>query len=193
MRAFDAEGVSEQIFALLYRAIALPVSQGANLIFCWGGHAIQNKEFDYAQKVGRQLGLRRYNICTGCGTRAMYTPLLGALIAHRLQQPDTVRFVGVTESAIICTETPNPLINGLVVMPDIEKRLETFVRLAHGIVIFPGGFGTAEELLYLIGLLLHSRNQSQILTIILTGPVSSASDFQALDSFIVQVLGERCR
>lgn len=123
----------------------------------------------------------------------MYTPLLGALIAHRLQQPDTVRFVGVTESAIICTETPNPLINGLVVMPDIEKRLETFVRLAHGIVIFPGGFGTAEELLYLIGLLLHSRNQSQILTIILTGPVSSASDFQALDSFIVQVLGERCR
>ncbi len=29
-------------------------------------------------------------------------------------------------------------------MPDIEKRLEAFVRMAHGIVIFPGGAGTAK-------------------------------------------------
>jgi hypothetical protein len=25
-------------------------------------------------------------------------------------------------------------------MPDIEKRLEAFVRIAHGIIIFPGGW-----------------------------------------------------
>ena len=35
-------------------------------------------------------------------------------------------------------------------MPDIEKRLEAFVRTAHGIVIFPGGVGTAEEILYIL-------------------------------------------
>ena len=29
-------------------------------------------------------------------------------------------------------------------MPDMEKRLEAFVRIGHGIVVFPGGVGTAE-------------------------------------------------
>jgi hypothetical protein len=43
-------------------------------------------------------------------------------------------------------------------MPDIEKRLEAFVRLGHGIVVFPGGVGTAEEILYLLGILLHPDN-----------------------------------
>ena len=43
-------------------------------------------------------------------------------------------------------------------MPDIEKRLEAFVRLAHGIVVFPGGAGTAEEILYLLGVLLDPAN-----------------------------------
>jgi hypothetical protein len=38
-----------------------------------------------------------------------------------------------------------------VIMPDIEKRLEAFVRLGHGIIVFPGGVGTAEEILYLLG------------------------------------------
>ena len=45
---------------------------------------------------------------------------------------------------IIAAESPNPIVNDLVIMPDIEKRLEAFVRLAHGIVVFPGGVGTAE-------------------------------------------------
>ena len=38
-------------------------------------------------------------------------------------------------------------------MPDIEKRLEAFVRLGHGFVVFPGGVGTTEEILFLIGVL----------------------------------------
>ena len=46
-------------------------------------------------------------------------------------------------------------------MPDIEKRLEAFVRLAHGIVVFPGGAGTAEEILYLLGILLDPANREQ--------------------------------
>ncbi|MCQ4010665.1 hypothetical protein, partial [Klebsiella pneumoniae] len=28
-------------------------------------------------------------------------------------------------------EPPNPLVNELIIMPDIEKRLEAFVRIAH--------------------------------------------------------------
>lgn len=43
----------------------------------------------------------------------------------------------MTEPSIIAAEPPNPLVNELIIMPDIEKRLEAFVRIAHGIIIFP--------------------------------------------------------
>ncbi len=42
--------------------------------------------------------------------------------------------------------------NHLVIMPDIEKRLESFVRIGHGFIVFPGGVGTCEEILYLLGI-----------------------------------------
>ena len=47
-------------------------------------------------------------------------------------------------------------------MPDIEKRLEAFVRMGHGFVLFPGGVGSAEELLYILGILMHPANQQQL-------------------------------
>jgi predicted Rossmann-fold nucleotide-binding protein len=68
------------------------------------------------------------------------------------------RYIGITEPGIIAAESPNPIVNHLVIMPDIEKRLEAFVRMAHGIIVFPGGVGTAEEILYLLGILLREEN-----------------------------------
>ncbi len=52
------------------------------------------------------------------------------------------RFIGMTEPSIIAAEPPNPLVNELIIMP-ISKTPEAFVRIAHGIIIFPGGVGTA--------------------------------------------------
>ena len=43
------------------------------------------------------------------------------------------------------------------------------MRVAHGIIVFPGGVGTLEEILYLLGLLLHPDNQQQPLPLIFTG------------------------
>jgi hypothetical protein len=77
-----------------------------------------------------------------------------------------------------------------VILPDIEKRLEAFVRLGHGIVIFPGGAGTAEELLYLFGILLDPANGEQPLPVVLTGPASSTPWFEQLGDFIRNTLGE---
>jgi hypothetical protein len=75
-------------------------------------------------------------------------------------------------------------------MPDIEKRLESFVRLGHGIVVFPGGVGTAEEILYLLGILLREENAQLPFPLILTGPVASAPYFEQIDRFIRLTLGE---
>ncbi len=78
-------------------------------------------------------------------------------------------------------------------MPDIEKRLEAFVRIGHGIIIFPGGVGTAEEFLYLLGIMMDPENADQVLPLVLTGPEESADYFRVLDEFIVSTLGAQAR
>ena len=161
-----------------------------NLVVCWGGHSIGREEYMYTKEVGYQLGLRRLDICTGCGPGAMKGPMKGATIAHAKQRHWKPRYIGITEPGIIAAESPNPIVNHLVIMPDIEKRLEAFVRLGHGIIVFPGGVGTAEEILYLLGLLLHPENAELPFPLILTGPRESAAYFEQIDQFLRLTLGE---
>lgn len=137
-----------------------------------------------------QLGLRELNICTGCGPGIMEAPMKGAAVGHAQQRYKDSRFIGLTEPSIIAAEPPNALVNELIIMPDIEKRLEAFVRIAHGIIIFPGGPGTAEELLYILGIMLNPENKHQALPLILTGPKECEDYFAAIDSFIRNTLGD---
>jgi len=65
--------------------------------------------------------------------------------------------------------------------------------MSHGIIIFPGGAGTAEELLYILGIMLNPKNQAQKLPIILTGPAASANYFEKIDKFIGATLGEKAQ
>lgn len=114
----------------------------------------------------------------------------GAAVGHAKQRVRNGRYIGLTEPSIIAAEPPNPIVNELVILPDIEKRLEAFVRLGHGIIIFPGGVGTAEELLYLLGIMMHPANDRQPIPIVLTGPKESADYFRAIDDFVKATLGE---
>jgi predicted Rossmann-fold nucleotide-binding protein len=113
----------------------------------------------------------------------------GAALGHAKQRLAFGRYVGLTEPTIIAAESPNPIVNELVILPDMEKRLEAFVRLAHAIVIFPGGAGTAEEILYLLGILLDDRNADIEVPIIMTGPRSAAAYFTTMCDFIRSTLG----
>ena len=158
-----------------------------------GGHSINATEYQYTREVGNELGLRELNICTGCGPGAMEGPMKGAAIGHAKQRYYDQRYLGLTEPSIIAAEPPNPIVNELVIMPDIEKRLEAFVRMAHGIVIFPGGAGTAEELLYILGIMMHPDNSEQPLPIVLTGPKESEAYFQSIDKFIGDTLGKEAQ
>lgn len=185
--------ITNMIFAILRNAKALLVGEYPDLIVCWGGHSINESEYYYARQVGLQLGLRQLNICTGCGPGIMEAPMKGAAVGHAQQYYKLGRFIGITEPSIIGAEPPNPLVNELIIMPDIEKRLEAFVRMAHGIIIFPGGVGTTEEFLYLLGILMHPDNEHQVLPVVLTGPKESEEYFNALDDFIVTVLGEQAK
>ncbi|CAX61094.1 nucleotide 5'-monophosphate nucleosidase PpnN [Erwinia billingiae] len=189
----DTVQLTNMVFSILRNARALHIGEEPNTVVCWGGHSINAVEYQYCRNVGSQLGLRELNICTGCGPGVMEAPMKGAAVGHAQQRYKEGRFIGLTEPSIIAAEPPNPLVNELIIMPDIEKRLEAFVRIAHGIIIFPGGVGTAEELLYLLGILMNPHNQDQVLPLILTGPKESADYFNVLDEFIVSTLGEAAR
>ena len=120
----------------------------------------------------------------------MKGPMKGATIGHAKQRTLPGRYVGITEPGIIAAESPNPIVNELVILPDIEKRLEAFVRLGHGIVVFPGGAGTAEEILFLLGVLLNPANRDMPFPLIFTGPASSADYFEEIDQFVRHALGD---
>lgn len=193
---FDDETESAQltdsVFMILRNAGVLKPNHAPNLVVCWGGHSISRGEYDYAKQVGYSLGLRGLDIITGCGIGAMKGPMKGAAVGHAKQQIKNGRYIGISEPGIIASESPNAIVNELVIMPDIEKRLEAFVRLGHSFIVFPGGVGTVEEIFYLLSILLHPENRQGI-PLIFAGPESCRDYFNKLDAFLCRCLGEEIR
>lgn len=182
---------TELVFSLLRNANVLQSGGMQKLVVCWGGHSIGRAEYDYTKQVGYTIGLRGCSIITGCGPGAMKGPMKGATIAHAKQHHPNGRYIGLTEPGIVASEPPNPIVNELVILPDIEKRLEAFVRFGHGIVVFPGGAGTAEEVLYLMGLLMHPDNVNVPLPVILTAPEESKNYWASMIDFLRATIGEQ--
>ncbi|MDP8984321.1 MAG: nucleotide 5'-monophosphate nucleosidase PpnN [Pseudomonadota bacterium] len=185
----SSSSITNAVFHILRNARFLELQVRPNLVICWGGHSIRRVEYDYTKKVGYELGLRSLDVCTGCGPGAMKGPMKGATIGHTKQRIMNGRYLGITEPGIIAAEPPNPIVSRLVIMPDIEKRLEAFVRLGHGIVVFPGGAGTAEEILYLLGVLLDPANRDLPFPLIFTGPADAIDYFEQINEFIGATLG----
>jgi len=187
------ESITDMVFKTLRHARSLKPHKRPNLVVCWGGHSINKIEYDYSKEVGYRLGLRGMDICTGCGIGAMKGPMKGAAIAHAKQRHQEPRYIGITEPGIIASEAPNAVVNELIIMPDIEKRLEAFIRLGHGIVVFPGGAGTAEEILYILGVLLSEKNAHIRVPVIFTGPEESKAYFEQMDEFIGKTIGAKAQ
>ena len=187
------EGITDIVFGILRHANVVRSNIRPKLIVCWGGHSISRTEYDFSKDVGYELGLRGFDIATGCGPGAMKGPMKGATIGHAKQFNKQSRYVGITEPGIIAAESPNPIVNELVILPDIEKRLEAFVRLAHGVIVFPGGVGTAEEILYLLAIKMHPDNAHIPLPLIMAAPESSASYFEQIDGFLQDLLGDEVK
>lgn len=185
----SSQGITDYVFHLLRNARTLRPGVEPRIVVCWGGHSISTEEYKYTKRVGHELGLRNLDICTGCGPGVMKGPMKGATIGHAKQRVVGGRYLGLTEPGIIAAEAPNPIVNELVILPDIEKRLEAFVRVGHGIIIFPGGVGTAEEFLYLLGILMHPDNRELPFPVVLTGPKSAAAYLEQLHAFVGATLG----
>lgn len=60
-------------------------------------------------------------------------------------------------------------------------------------IIFPGGAGTAEEFLYLLGILMHPENKDVPFPVVLTGPKEAEPYLQQLEVFVGATLGEEAQ
>ena len=193
VQLLEPQAITNAVYRILRNAGVLLPRVRPDLVVCWGGHSIGREEYEYTKRVGYELGLRSLNVCTGCGPGAMKGPMKGATIGHSKQRIGDGRYIGMTEPGIVAAEPPNPIVNQLVILPDIEKRLEAFVRTGHGIVVFPGGAGTAEEILYLLGILLDPANEEQPFPLVFTGPAASGDYFHQIDEFLTATVGPRAR
>ncbi|MEF8792063.1 pyrimidine/purine nucleotide monophosphate nucleosidase domain-containing protein [Thiohalorhabdus sp.] len=131
--------------------------------FVWGGHSASRDEYDFAKEVGYWDALANgTEFITGCGPGVMKAPFKGAVVAYGKQDFDMRGlhrdFIGFSEQGIIAAEAPNGLVSELVIFPDVEKRMEAFIRASHRGRIHPGGAGTAEELLTFLGIKAHPAN-----------------------------------
>jgi hypothetical protein len=185
----NSHGITNAIFHIARNAQLMRPNSLPNTVVCWGGHSISEAEYKYSKHLGYELGLRNLDICTGCGPGVMKAPMKGAVVGHGKQRYKEGRYIGISEPGIIAAEAPNAIVNELCILPDIEKRLEAFVRLGHAIIIFPGGAGTMEELLYLLSILLHPKNKGLPLPVILTGHGGSQAYFDSVIHFIKVTLG----
>ncbi|HWR87169.1 MAG TPA: pyrimidine/purine nucleosidase domain-containing protein, partial [Acidiferrobacterales bacterium] len=116
--AIDLEtssGITNAVFHILRNADILRPLTDPKLVVCWGGHSISRGEYDYSKLIGYQLGLRGLDICTGCGPGAMKGPMKGATIGHAKQRIRGGQYLGISEPGIIAAESPNPIVNDLVI------------------------------------------------------------------------------
>jgi len=160
-------------------------------ITCFGGHTMkpQSEEYTYVKRVCQQLAERFCEFITGGGQGAMRATFSGAKAGYTFERITNARAFGFNCPGIITSEPPNLHVRPLVILPDIEKRLEAFIRASMGCIVFPGGPGTAEEIQTILSVLLHKENRDQVYPIILTGPESSRGYFEAIDTFIMKTVG----
>ncbi|KPV40556.1 hypothetical protein AN478_05055 [Thiohalorhabdus denitrificans] len=135
--------------------------------FVWGGHAVSRDEYDFAKETGYWDALGNgTEFITGCGPGVMKAPFKGSLVAYGKQDYHKRGihrdYIGFSERGIIAAEAPNGIISELVIFPDVEKRMEAFIRASHRGRIHPGGAGTVEEMLTFLGVKAHPANAEAV-------------------------------
>lgn len=158
-----------------------------------GGARITNEEYTFSKLVGKHIALHEHapkKFTSGGGRGIMRAPHSGAaeLARERGGFKDTLS-CGVSCGKIIAAEPPNSLIDKLAVFEQIERRLEAFTRSGQLTVFFPGGTGTFEELLYVLAVLMESKNQGIHYTFLMAGDETKREYYDIILKTLEKTLG----
>lgn len=149
-----------------------------------GGHHIPDFESHHHKRMGYGLGLLGFELITGSGPGCMEDPMKGALRGYQMNGHKGKKFIGVTEDGIISGEPCNDYIDHLIVFPDIEKRLEAFIRMSRAGIMLPGGVGTFEEILTFLWIKTHPQNKDLKFPMYFCQPKQSGDFFKIILNFL---------
>ena len=184
------ESKTEYIYHHLRNAGAFKPHIKPNVVACWGGHSLKDtSEAEFAKDVGYELGIKLLNTLSGSGPGIMQSVHEGALLGHYKQRFKDGCTYGISEPGILAAEAPNHFNSCFMVLPTIELRLQAFIQFSSGIIVFPGGVGTLEEIMAAITVAMMDQNQAIPFPMIFTGPESSRRYFEAIDNLIKTTLG----
>lgn len=188
----DGHTVTEYVFNFVRNAgILTKEDHKANpygRIMIQGGHHIPKHEAVHHKRLGFGMGLLGLEAVTGSGPGSMEDPFKGALRGYTMMHLPR-KFIGITEDGIISGEPCNDYIDHLIVFPDIEKRLEAFVRMSRAGLMLPGGVGTLEEILTILWIKLHPRNKGLKFPLYFCEPVQSGGYFRRILEFLKMCFG----
>lgn len=153
--------VNRHLFVGMWKLTRLP--QPAITFF---GGARLAEDHPYSQKaaeLARDLAKAGYSIITGGGPGIMQAANLGAFGYQREKngECETCPANEINSFGIALTrlnhEKVNPYVQDFVVMEHFFERKWLLVRYSCGFAVFPGGFGTLDELMELVTLIQTSR------------------------------------
>lgn len=161
--------------------------------FIQGGHTVPHGEYAFAKEFGFALGTwftGNIEVTTGCGPGVMEGPFKGLLQAYGSCSAPVRRRVGLTELGILAKEAPNGALSDLVTFPNIEERMEAFIRSAQFGIALRGGAGTMEEILVFAGLMNHAGNAGEKYPFYLFEPSDGTQYFAQIKEFIGKTAGD---
>lgn len=168
-------------------------SDGARFsTFIQGGHTVPPDEYRFGKEVGFELGNRFLGdivLTTGCGPGVMEGPFKGLIQSYAACSVPFQRRVGLTELGILSKEAPNGALSDLVTFPNIEERMEAFIRSAQFGIALRGGAGTMEEILVFAGLMNHAENREQPYPFYLFEPSDGQDYFAKIKAFLGATTG----
>ena len=186
----SSSSITNAVFHILRNARVLELQVRPNLVVCWGGHSIRRVEYDYTKKVGLRAraakprcvhGLRprrHEGTDEGRDHRAFET-------AHR-QRPLSGHHRARHHRRRAAQPDRQPAGHHAGHREALGSVRAFGARHRH----FSGGAGTAEEILYLLGILLDPANRDMPFPVVFTGPADTADYFQQIHEFIGATLGE---
>ncbi len=122
-----------------------------------------------ASKIAELLALNKYSVITGGGPGIMEAANKGAYEAAKklgIKKSKVPRSVGISLTSF-SKEIRNKYVNDMILMRHFFARKWLLVRYSIGYIVFPGGFGTLDELFEV--LTLEQTSKMQKLPVILIG------------------------
>lgn len=158
-----------------------------------GGGSISKEEEHYCEEIGTALAKQqatkdaegdtqpRLIGITGGGDGVMKFPLKGIQAADVAPANKECLCFGYRD--FIHDEPPHQYIDKLAVFSSVDVRLEAFFRAAKGMVFFPGGLGTVDEMLYVAALALKNKPEN-LPAIVFTSKAGNKEFLKTIVDFI---------